>query len=101
MKYDAFLLTFDTTQTSRKDVIEVIDSLSEIVNWYAFLPASLCLVSRLSAADLSRVIRSRLPDLRFIVVQLGKGQRQGWLPRSAWDFINDPRPAEKVHTAAE
>ena len=101
MKYEAYLMTFDTTQVSRKLLIEVIDEIPEVVNWYAFLPAALCLVSRLSTSDLSRIIRSRLPKLHFILVRLEKGQRQGWLPTSAWSFINDARPAEKVDTAAE
>lgn len=101
MKLDAFLLSFDTTQMSRKDLIGVVDSIPEIVNWYAFLPATICLVSRLPIADLTRVIRLRLPNLRFILVRLEKEQRKGWLPRSAWDFMNEPRSPEKVHTAAE
>jgi len=101
MKYDAFLLTFDTTQMSREALIEVVDDIAEIVNWYAFLPAALCLVSERPTADLSRVIRSRLPDLRYMLVKLEKGQRQGLLPKSAWRFINEARPAEKVDTAAE
>ena len=100
-KYDVFLLTFDTTQMSREAVIDVVDHVDEVVNWYAFLPGAVCLVSDLSTADLSRAIRSRLPDLRFLLVRLEKGQRQGWLPRSAWRFINDPRRSDKIDTAAE
>ena len=101
MKYDTFLLTFDTTQMSREALIEVIDDIPQIVNWYAFLPAALCLVSQLPTADVSRVIRSRLPELLFMLVRLEKGQRQGWLPTSAWHFINEARPAGKIDTAAE
>ena len=101
MKSDAFLMTFDTTQMSREALIEVIDEIPEIVNWYAFLPAAVCLASELSASDVSRLVRARVPDLRFIIVRMEKGQRQGWLPKSAWGFINDPRPADKVETAAE
>jgi hypothetical protein len=100
MKYDAFLLTFDTTQMSRKDMLKIIDGADEIANWYAFLPATLCVVSALSTGDLSRVLRSRVPDLRFILVRLEKGERQGWRPKSVWRFINEPRPADEFHTAA-
>jgi hypothetical protein len=101
MKYDVFLLTFDTTQTSRETLLEIIDDVDDILNWYAFLPGALCLISELSTADLSKTIRSHLPELRFLLVRLEKGQRQGWLPKSAWRFINEARPAGSVNTAAE
>jgi hypothetical protein len=101
MSHNVFLVTFDTTQMSRERLVDAIDRIPEIVNWYAFLPAAVYLVSELSTSDLSRVIRSRLPGLRHILVRLEKDQRQGWLPKSAWQFINNPRPAEKVDTAAE
>jgi len=100
-KPDAFLVTFDTTQMSREALIQAIDEIPEIVNWYAFLPAAVCVVSELSTFELSRAIRMRLPDLRFILVRMEKGERQGWLPKSAWQFIRNPRPADSVDTAAE
>ena len=101
MRYEAFLLTFDTTQISRDALLQGIDNIDEIANWYAFLPASVCLVSKLTASDLSRLIKLRFRELRFLVVKLERGQRQGWLPRSVWDFMKEARPARKVDSAAE
>lgn len=100
-EFDAYLLTFDTTQLSRDKLVARIDRLAEIANWYAFLPAGVILISRLSASELSDLLRESLPDLRFLVAKLEKGKRQGWLPKSAWQFINDPHPAENMVTAAE
>jgi hypothetical protein len=86
-------MVFDETQIARTVITGKIDRMSEIPNWYAFLNNTICFVSELSAKRLARQFRDAFPDLRFIVVEIDAGKKGGWLPKSVWEFINDPQAA--------
>jgi hypothetical protein len=85
------LLTFDDTKVSRDAVITKIDRIEAIVNWSAFLPGGICLVSSLPAKELAKEIRKEMPGTHFLVAELDRGRRNGWLPRDVWAFMNDPK----------
>lgn len=90
----AYLLVFDDTQVVRKVITGKLDKLPEVQNWLAFLNNMICLVSDQPARALSRLLREAFPELRFIVVEIDRGKKGGFLPRSVWEFIDDPSPAE-------
>jgi hypothetical protein len=73
-------------------MIDTIDSIESIVNWSAFLPSGICLVSSASAKEVARDIRRALPNTRFLVVEIEPGKKNGWLPKNVWRFINEPKP---------
>lgn len=86
----AYLFVFDPNTFGRQFVIDRIDGLDDVENWYAFLPSALCLISDLEAKELSKVIRTALPDMNFLVTRLDQGTKGGWLRKSVWDFMSHP-----------
>jgi len=90
----AYLLVFDSRQFGRKLVTQRLDKMPSIVNWYAFFENVLCLASEDDAKEVSSLVREAFPDLRFLVTEVDPGKKGGWLPRSIWEFLNEPRPAE-------
>ena len=89
----AYLFTADTTQESFSSLLSLIDEVGAVSNWLKILPGSAVLVSRLRIDDLHEELKAMLPKQRYILVELEKGKKNGWLPRKAWDFMNQPAPA--------
>lgn len=86
----SYLFVFNKEQATRRFITSRLDSLDEVVNWMAFFPNAVSIVSDVDAAELSRVIRRAIPNVQFIVVALEKGNKNGWLPKSIWEFVNHP-----------
>ncbi len=87
-----YLLVFDQATASRKELVTVIDGIPEISNWMFFLDNGACIVSELSARDLTNIIKTQMPEAHFIIAPLDKESRGGRLRRSVWEFIQDPKP---------
>lgn len=91
----AFLLVFDSSKISRDLVSRRIDKISEIGNWYALFDNTFCIASDQSASWLAARLREDvIPDVRFMVAEVQKGKKGGWLPKVIWEFLNQPEPAE-------
>jgi len=88
----AYLLVFDLSQITREIMVEAIDNMSGIENWYAFFDNAICLASEKDARSLSRMLHAEFPKQRFIITEVGP-QKGGWLPKSIWAFLNHPEPA--------
>ena len=93
------LFVFNGDQATRRIVTSRLDSLNEVVNWMAFFHNTFCIVSDIDSADLSRLIRRAIPDVQFIVVTLEKGNKNGWLPKSVWEFVNHPNRVDAESAA--
>ncbi len=89
------LLVFDSSQASRKEVIQKVDRIPMIVNWYAFFENTLCLASEEDAKSLSKLLRTEFPKLRFLISEVEPQNKAGWLPQSIWEFLNHPEPAHR------
>jgi hypothetical protein len=92
----SYLFVYNDDLGSADDLKAYADIRPEIVNWkrrFAKLPNSMLLVSPEDAGTLSNIIRERFPDGSFIIVQVNDVDKNGWLPKSMWDLINNPRPA--------
>ena len=89
----AYLFTTDTTQEAFSSLLSLIDETRAVSNWLKILPGSAVLVSRLDIDDLHEELKAIFPNQRNILVELEKGKKNGWLPRKAWDFMNQPTPA--------
>jgi len=90
----AHLLVFDDSQASRQSMIDVIDNIEDIENWYAFFDNVFCLASERDAHSLSSLIRAEMPKQRFIVTEVEPGKKGGWLPKSIWAFLKRPEPVD-------
>lgn len=74
---------------------QIIDSYNaEILNWYSVLPQTVFVVSGLTASDLTKFIRNKVTGISRLLVLNAKTARNGWLPKAAWDFLNNPRPVK-------
>jgi hypothetical protein len=88
----SYLLVVDSTKISLTDAIQRIDDVQEVENWQKILPDAAILVSRLGVFELNEIIKNKLSGgARYILVTLESGKKQGWLAKSAWEFMNNPR----------
>jgi hypothetical protein len=97
---NTYLLVFNDGQIARKTVTARIDRMPQVINWMAFLDNALCLISDETTKSLAAQLREAFPETQFILTELQRGKRNGWLPRSVWDFMNDPRPASAESQSA-
>ncbi len=95
----AHLLVFDGSQITRDLIVEKIDHMPVIENWYAFFDNTICVASEEEARDLSRLLHAELPKLRFVITEIQRSNKGGWLPQSIWTFLNHPQPADTVADA--
>ena len=91
---NAYLLVFDDSQVAREVITKKLDKIPAIQNWFAFLNNTVSLVSIKDASSISDLVRDAFPELRFIVVEIDREKKGGFLPKSVWRFINKPSPAE-------
>lgn len=91
---NAYLLVFDDSQIAREVITRKLDMIPAIQNWFAFLSNTVSLVSIKDARSISDLVREAFPELRFIVVEIDRDKKGGYLPKSVWEFINRPSPAE-------
>jgi hypothetical protein len=91
----AFLLVFDSSAVSRDAVHRKLDAIPEITNWYSILDNSFCLASDQDAKWLAARLRDDvIPETRFIVTEVEKHKKGGWLPREIWEFLARPKPVK-------
>ena len=90
----AYLLVFDDSDISRKEVIWAVDRMVEIKNWHAFFGNALCIASEESAKALATRINRALPQLRYLIAAVEPDQKGGRMPKSVLGFLNEPRPVE-------
>ena len=90
---NSFILTFDDTTISRREMVECLDRLDGVVDWLAFLPTAIAILSPHTTHELTSMVNAKRPGIRFIVTVGGAQATDGQLPRMVWDFINRPQPA--------
>ncbi len=80
-----YLIAIDST-IDPDELIETLNEYEYITNWYTPMSQAFVVVSLFTAEQLSDVIRLRFPGHRHIVLDTAT-DRNGWLPRLAWDLI--------------
>jgi hypothetical protein len=90
----AYLLVFNDQAADRDSITEFLDREAMILNWFACFPSAVFLVSGSSAKTISERIRAKFPGLRFFITEI-PDDRNGWMPRKAWAFINNPKSANE------
>ena len=87
-----YLLVFNDDVGTMEQVKEFLNSRSEILTWYFCLTHAIFIRSSYTASTLQRVFREFTKDkARFIILDC-KTDRNGWLPRHAWEFMKDEYP---------
>jgi len=91
----AYLFVVDSSQISLNDAISSLDKAREIENWSKILPDGAILVSKLDVKQLHALIKEAIPNKRYLVTALKRGSKEGWLPKTAWEFMNYPKSVFK------
>jgi hypothetical protein len=89
-----YVLVFDDAVGTRREVLDFLDKLPEILNWYACMSNAVFVVSNKTANELADLFRKFTKDKGRFVILDTETDRNGWLPKPAWEFIRNPRPAE-------
>jgi len=85
-----YLLSVDGIVMRRNDVLDYLDTLPEVLNWYAIMRDSIFIISEYNATQLREALHLRFPYSFFIITELQAGMYDGWLPKKNWDFIARP-----------
>jgi len=89
----SYVLVLDDT-IARQEAISLVDKLPAVKNWYACMDHVVFLVSDNVASDLAATLRPHLGKRRFLLMDAGT-DRNGWLPKQAWEFMRTPRAIRK------
>lgn len=87
----SYLFVIDSSTMSRDDAVKEIDKIKSIENWQKILPDAVVLVSKNELKELQNILREIFVDQRYIVILLESGNKNGWLAKSSWEFINIPK----------
>ena len=89
MRYKAYILTFDRDDDlDYLDFHEILTEQPEIISWFHYLKSSYILISdEMNAKALSLMVGDIVPGKRFLIVEVKLRNRNGWLPRDAWDWL--------------
>ncbi len=61
--------------------------------WWHYLKGSTYFIkTSLSANELYNKIYPGIPGRHLIIVEINANNKQGWLPKAAWDWINNNKP---------
>ena len=96
----AYLLTHSQACTPTH-VQTLLNETEGIETWVSPFPYGAILVSERNVRDLAAVLRSRLPDVWFMVTELNGNAVQGWLPGNLWEYVNNPQQAVSRNLFAE
>jgi hypothetical protein len=92
----AYILVFDDALGTRQEIQAFLNTRPEVLNWYACMSNAIFIVSDQTAATLQQAVSefNAGKSANFIVLDV-KTDRQGWLPRSAWDFMSNPKSSRE------
>jgi hypothetical protein len=87
----AYVLTFNSEICPRQKVLELLDTIPAVKNWYAYLPSSIFIISDQTAHVLANALLAKVDGSYYFVSEVPSGVNNGWLPEAAWQFINSPK----------
>jgi hypothetical protein len=87
-----YILVFDDALGTRKEIQNFLNTRPEVLNWYACMSNAIFIVSDQTASGLQRAISTfnQGKDANFIILDV-KTDRNGWLPKTAWEFLSNPK----------
>lgn len=83
-----YLVTYDLVKSSERDYTPVYEAIKAIGPWWHYLESTWIVQSYNNVNHVVDTIHNvmRQGD-RLLVVQIDNQQRNGWLPKDAWDWI--------------
>jgi len=93
MNWWCYALCFDESVT-RDEMTEALDRIESVGNWYACLPNTIFVVSSDTASELAPLIRRQSRARQFFLADVDT-DRNGHLPKKAWEFMSNPKPVRK------
>lgn len=85
-----YVLTFNPGTCPRQTILDLLDTLPAVKNWYAFLPSAVFIISDQNAHFLAQALLAKVNGSFYFVSEINTSSYNGWLPKPAWDFINTP-----------
>lgn len=85
-----YVLNFNPNMCPRKKILDLLDTLPAVKNWYAFLPSAVFIISDQSAHTLAQLLLAKVEGSLYFISEISPSAYNGWLPKPAWDFINNP-----------
>ena len=85
-----YLLIFREIKFSRFEITDYLDSLEEVLDWYAYFANAIFLISELQSNELAALLKEKFNGLDFLVTEIPLNNKQGMLSEEIWFFINHP-----------
>lgn len=83
-----YILVYDNETADREKMKSYLDAMPEILSWRYDMPNSFFLYSNESANRLTELLASRISNYKcFLFVEV-PSNKQGYLKRETWNFIN-------------
>jgi hypothetical protein len=79
-----YMMSF--TGADRQKILDSIDALKEIPDWFASTGAIFITTDK-SAEWVSDKIRNQIPELNFLISPFILTDAQGWTSKSTWEFL--------------
>ena len=90
-----FILVYDPFELPRDEILDFLDTLQEVKNYFAFLPTSIVIISDQTTSQLSKIFRREFERTLFFISAIPHGGYDGWLDKEFWNFINNPSSSER------
>ncbi|SRR6266487_1471820 len=87
----SYILVFDDGLGTRQEIQNFLDTRPEILNWYACMSNAIFIVSDKTASNVREVISAFNKNGANFIILDANTDKNGWLPRKAWDFLNKPK----------
>jgi hypothetical protein len=89
-----YVLVFDDAAGTRREVLDFLDNRPEILDWYTCMSNAVFLISRKTASELGEIFKDISQGKSRFMILDANTDRNGWLPRQAWDFIRKSERSE-------
>lgn len=91
MSRHAYILVFDRDDLrDYQSLHNKIISIQGLINWFHYIKSSYILITEEpSAKQLAKKIQPLIPKKYYLLMEIDMNNRQGWLPRKAWDWIHN------------
>lgn len=83
-----YILIYDNEMADRETMKSHLDAMPEILSWRYDTPNSFFVYSNETANDLTTSLASRLPDYKCFLFSEIPANRQGYLRKESWNYIN-------------
>jgi hypothetical protein len=94
MKNKAYIINFDIDVKDNFDYSKFHESLTKangVETWWHYLASSYIIIVKegIDSSIISEYVRKHMPNKNYFVAQLNLLDHNGWLPKNAWDWINE------------